>query len=202
MRVRELISLFIIAGAAVLFTFLLVPDTEAQWSYAYRIRPVAALPATCNPANGDIAYLTAGAGSPGLYVCTAANTWTAAGTSGATGDSIIGAAASFGWTGRSRIHSAADGRVNFTNAAGADFNRITFGPEAVSHISIAQAAVAGQTQGIRLLRGDGTEQVFASLGAAANGYMIYCSDCTKATPCAGGGNGALAKRLNGAWDCD
>jgi hypothetical protein len=43
---------------------------------------------------------------------------------------------------------------------------------------------------------------FASLGTPSNGAVVYCSDCTKATPCAGSGNGALAKRLNGAWDCD
>lgn len=43
---------------------------------------------------------------------------------------------------------------------------------------------------------------FASLGTPANGNMVFCTDCTKATPCAGSGNGALAKRLNGAWDCD
>ncbi len=44
--------------------------------------------------------------------------------------------------------------------------------------------------------------LFASLPAASNGVLIYCSDCTKATPCATAGSGALAKRLNGAWDCD
>ena len=43
---------------------------------------------------------------------------------------------------------------------------------------------------------------FAALGAPANGRIIYCSDCTKATPCAGAGTGAIAKRINGAWDCD
>lgn len=43
---------------------------------------------------------------------------------------------------------------------------------------------------------------FASLGTPSDGAVVYCSDCTKATPCAGSGNGALAKRLNGAWDCD
>jgi len=46
------------------------------------------------------------------------------------------------------------------------------------------------------------DTLFASLGTPANGTFTYCSNCTKATPCAGGGNGALAKRLNGAWDCD
>lgn len=36
-----------------------------------------------------------------------------------------------------------------------------------------------------------------------NGQMFdYCSDCTVASPCAGSGTGALAKRLNGAWVCN
>jgi hypothetical protein len=43
---------------------------------------------------------------------------------------------------------------------------------------------------------------FANLGAPADGTFIYCSNCTKAATCASGGNGALAKRLNGAWDCN
>lgn len=43
---------------------------------------------------------------------------------------------------------------------------------------------------------------FANLGTPSNGSFCFCSDCTKATPCAGSGDGALAKRLNGAWDCD
>lgn len=43
---------------------------------------------------------------------------------------------------------------------------------------------------------------FASLGSPINGTIKYCSDCTIANPCAGGGTGALAKRLNGAWVCN
>lgn len=35
-----------------------------------------------------------------------------------------------------------------------------------------------------------------------NGDMAYCSDCTIANPCAGAGNGALAKRLNGVNVCN
>lgn len=42
----------------------------------------------------------------------------------------------------------------------------------------------------------------ANLGAPANGTIVYCSDCTIANPCAGGGTGAIAKRLNGAWVCN
>lgn len=43
---------------------------------------------------------------------------------------------------------------------------------------------------------------FATLGAYGNGYILYCSDCNIASPCTGGGNGAIAKRLNGAWVCN
>jgi hypothetical protein len=47
-----------------------------------------------------------------------------------------------------------------------------------------------------------TGSVLASLPVASNGTVIYCSDCTNASnPCTGGGSGAIAKRLNGAWDC-
>ncbi len=56
---------------------------------------------------------------------------------------------------------------------------------------------------------------FASLGGSAgNGSFLYCSDCTVTTSatcvgvisaacvCAGSGNGAFAKRLNGSWYCN
>lgn len=44
-------------------------------------------------------------------------------------------------------------------------------------------------------------QVFASLGTPGDGRFQYCSDCTQTTVCAGGGTGALAQRINGAWSC-
>lgn len=43
---------------------------------------------------------------------------------------------------------------------------------------------------------------FATLGTPVNGTLGYCSDCTLANPCAGGGTGALAKRLNNTWVCN
>ncbi len=43
---------------------------------------------------------------------------------------------------------------------------------------------------------------FVNLGSAFNGTLVYCLDCTFANPCAGGGTGAFAKRINGAWRCD
>lgn len=45
-------------------------------------------------------------------------------------------------------------------------------------------------------------RTFSALATPANGSVVYCSDCTKATPCAGGGTGAIAKRINGVWDCN
>jgi hypothetical protein len=47
-----------------------------------------------------------------------------------------------------------------------------------------------------------TSTAFARLGTPINGTFYYCNDCTVANPCAGGGTGALAKRLNGIWVCN
>jgi hypothetical protein len=44
--------------------------------------------------------------------------------------------------------------------------------------------------------------VFSSLGTPANGTFYYCSDCKIANPCASGGTGAFAKRINGSWVCN
>ncbi|TSA53233.1 MAG: hypothetical protein D4R44_04060 [Actinobacteria bacterium] len=47
-----------------------------------------------------------------------------------------------------------------------------------------------------------TGQTFANIGTPANGTIAYCSDCTIANPCVGGGTGAIGKRLNGVWVCN
>lgn len=47
-----------------------------------------------------------------------------------------------------------------------------------------------------------TPKLFTNLGTPANGAFYYCSDCTLASPCAGAGTGAFAKRLNGIWVCN
>ena len=121
----------------------------------------------------------------------------------AGGFQATGANDTYSWSTKSALASAADGRINLTNAALTGFTRLVLGPEAVTHPAFAvSAAVSGQTQGVIILKGDGTAATFANLGAATNGSMIYCSDCTIANPCAGSGNGALAKRLNGAWVCN
>lgn len=240
--------------------------------YAFRIRPSPALPASCNPLNGDVVMLTAGAGaSPGVYNCTMLNTWrpigvqnnqfnmhqgimtasqpffnqtatwnngavtfsnfdinitdtaSAAGSflanwsvggagrfqvykSGlvyAAGGILTGAATNIGWSTRTTMSTSADGVLNLLNSALAGFTRISFGPETAGYPAITvPAPVGGFTQGIIITRGDGNVAVFGDLGAATNGSIIYCSDCTIASPCAGAGTGALAKRLNGVWVCN
>lgn len=42
---------------------------------------------------------------------------------------------------------------------------------------------------------------FANLPASNNGTILTCSDCNVANPCTGGGGGALAVRIAGAWVC-
>jgi hypothetical protein len=55
---------------------------------------------------------------------------------------------------------------------------------------------------IKMRAVESTGYAFASLPAATNGTFLYCSDCTIASPCASGGTGALAKRLNSTWVCN
>lgn len=66
-------------------------------------------------------------------------------------------------------------------------------------IQVGNADASGQ---IDFTTGQLQGTAFASLGAPGNGTFKYCNDCTIANPCAGGGTGALAKRLNGAWVCN
>lgn len=176
-----------------------VATSHAQ--YAYRIVPVTALPATCLPANGSVVALVSGTGSVGIYHCQALNTWTAIGT--VSGSITLPATGGFGWTSGLTLKSAANSRAFFAISTPTDMTRFTFGPEDTYHAAIGvTAALAGQTQGIIILKGDGSTAVFSDLGAATNGSMIYCSDCTIASPCNSGGSGALAKRLNGSWVCN
>lgn len=42
----------------------------------------------------------------------------------------------------------------------------------------------------------------SSWSSMENGAMFYCTDCTQTNPCASGGTGAIAKRINGAWVCN
>jgi hypothetical protein len=68
-----------------------------------------------------------------------------------------------------------------------------------SYIPSGSLSVQSSSSGVtRVLSNDLS---FSELGSPANGSLLYCSNCTKATPCASGGTGAFAERLNGAWDC-
>lgn len=78
---------------------------------------------------------------------------------------------------------------------------------------IIQTAPAGSTGTAQnslaaafTVKGNGAVQLksvtFTNLPTVANGYLIYCSDCTIASPCASGGTGALAKGINSAWVCN
>lgn len=43
---------------------------------------------------------------------------------------------------------------------------------------------------------------FSALGTKPNGTQFYCPDCQVANPCASGGTGAFAKRINSVWVCN
>lgn len=93
-----------------------------------------------------------------------------------------------------RTNSTAIGNEAYVSAD----NTIALGDENVTTVnagSAAQAMVASKGWTI-------TATAFAGLGTPADGTFVYCSDCTIASPCAGSGTGALAKRLNGAWVCN
>lgn len=121
-----------------------------------------------------------------------------------------------------KIQFPADGVVTLLDNAGTSFDRLQFGGTTSSFPSMkrsgtnisfrladdsANTGVGASTIGINV-SSPGNSQLgfnavlFASLGTPANGTIGYCSDCTIASPCASGGTGALAKRLNSIWVCN
>lgn len=72
----------------------------------------------------------------------------------------------------------------------------------VSNTFLDNVGATYSTSSATTLIRDNNGIVFANLPTAKNGSEAYCSDCTKTTPCAGGGTGAKAKYLNGAKDCN
>lgn len=87
----------------------------------------------------------------------------------------------------------------FVDSAG--FNCATEPPQVngASRASIGQNGLSGY----EAILGGGI--TFASLGVSTstiNGTVTYCQDCVAGSnPCTGGGTGAMASRLNGAWSC-
>lgn len=76
----------------------------------------------------------------------------------------------------------------------------------VSFLGVNGTTVIGKfdhaNDSVDLIHADLTATLFANLGTPSNGRVLYCSDCTITNPCAGGGTGAIAKRLNGVWVCN
>lgn len=180
---------------------------QTSYPVAYRIVYGTALPLTCNPQAGDVFILTGGPQE--LFVCTAVNTWTRViRNSDGTNPAVFTA------TGLTEVATftrtdAGHAHIEVINPAGAaDFgvgaagephiDSIGAGTEINFRFGGVDALVVSGAGGV--LRFTGVTQ--AALGAPANGTFVYCTDCTVANPCAGGGTGALAKRLNGAWVCN
>lgn len=124
----------------------------------------------------------------------------------------------FGWGSRSKFFSDADGNIRLNNSAATDFGLLQFGGTTNAFPALKRDGAALRTRladdsggasmivdGLLYTGTSGVELTgiaFASLGTASNGRIRFCTDCTNfSNPCTGGGTGAIAKRLNGAWDC-
>jgi hypothetical protein len=230
-------------GAALLVVLLVGVSALAQaGAPARRITAGSSLPPTCisSVVIRDIFYKSGS--NAGLYVCTAASTWTlqsgvadvvgpASSTANAmavfadttgklladslvltngTGDVLLGAGDNY-FIGAS-AYTYVDGvGPKFVDVDVGDtiFNvqsltadrTFTF-PNASGTFTLGGNTFSGTGSVMRATMPILADTLFAALGTPANGAITYCSDCTKATPCAGSGTGAIAKRLNGAWDCD
>jgi hypothetical protein len=88
--------------------------------------------------------------------------------------------------------------VNSSNVSGTDTSRTCGTVTSITDMS----GVLGSLQLSGVTRFQLGSDVFANLGPAANGTVLYCSDCNNASSCAGHGKGAIAKRINGAWVCN
>lgn len=112
--------------------------------------------------------------------------------------------------GRFGISSPSDGTATLGNIAGTDFGLLQFGgitsgfpalKRNASELLTSKADDSGST-GHAASYFRATATTFAGLPADVSGVIRYCSDCTIASPCAGAGTGAIAKRLNGVWVCN
>lgn len=138
-------------------------------------------------------------------------------TGGLAGEAVIS----------SSLNGGGFGKIWFTNETGRLANIGTSGLQLYTGLNsgsfniTTSSATATGSSGLRvtgivnLSSATYSGFTFAQLGAAAtNGTLLYCSDCTVATPatctanllsscvCAASGSGAFAKRLNGTWYCN
>lgn len=107
----------------------------------------------------------------------------------------------------------------FVDFGGSSSNRYTSLPAQTVHVAgwspqfpqsnavmavINDASQAGNLAATNLTLSNSAQvgsATFANLGTAANGSILYCSNCTETTACAAGGSGAMAMYVNGAWSC-
>lgn len=96
--------------------------------------------------------------------------------------------------------------IGFIAASKIDFDADTIsGAGATTATRFYTSTVSGGLAQRMVINHDGigiSGVTYANLGAPANGTLIYCSDCQITNPCASGGTGAIAKRLNSTWVCN
>lgn len=100
--------------------------------------------------------------------------------------------------------SGAPGQIAVTgNQITGEFEAGTIGVYGgfLPHISLHANGVSGVASSYSNIAGRVTDATFAvaTLPAAADGSIVYCSDGTMTTPVAAGGTGCIAKRINGIW---
>jgi hypothetical protein len=107
----------------------------------------------------------------------------------------------------------------FVDFGGASANRYTSLPAQTVHVAgwapqfpqsnavmavINDTTQTGNLTATNLTLGNWAQvgsSTYANLGSAANGAILYCSNCTQTSACAAGGSGAMAMYVNGAWSC-
>lgn len=90
-----------------------------------------------------------------------------------------------------------------TGTAGAmevDGNRVDLNRNSIVGTSYYQVVNGGALPATVTVRSQSIP--FSRLGNPVDGSMVYCPDCQAASPCQGGGTGALAKRVRSTWVCE
>src|SRR5712692_9579240 len=62
-------------------------------------------------------------------------------------------------------------------------------------------AINNRFSGVQPVASTIVKLAFANLPTEQDGSLIYCTNCTKTVPCAGGGSGAWAMGQSGNWVC-
>jgi hypothetical protein len=154
------------------------------------IRASASVLDFCNPAYSASAPEFRMSGSTGMTFGNGIGIlWTTAGGASGTANGAIYQPAAQAW--------------QFTNTAGTAGGRVITSTDGVWAFRGA-AGTAGTGDINYGNKISATGFAFANIGTVltTNGDMAFCTDCTIANPCAGGGSGALAKRLNGVNVCN